>query len=630
MSTTAHPVIARRDLSGYHPKKWCAVCGKATLKTSYVSCEDENCHNLCHTSCLNGTPVYKCDYTEQLRAQANIADPVTLVSEEADTPSQQLRLVAQESEERIYREDLEGAQLISIVEKLTEEASRSNVIIRSIEEDRELIKQNREVFASALRFADRLKTSKHRQAEIKTCSQAVSAFSETIDEHWKEVCQGSVSWRKWWSSGRPRKLRFTARPDAHPDLLEDHPPPTQRLTPHLHPPPTAPPTTAGTDPAPAPSTSAPPTTAVTDPPPAPPTTTVSTATTTSQGDADETSTARARTGASQDRGTSPARAPPSAAPGTIASGGNKRKKGKNKRSVRSREVCEDRRPRSHQGANQPRRQVPEKVCNYCARKGHTAVTCYARNSDQRQERLFRQIFEEGRYSAAPLPALPPQQSPPQHPPQPSPLLSQLDAWDRPSHTLKIISANVRGLRTNIGDLTHNCVLRHSADVVVATETWLNNEVEPTFGKIRCYTQWNRRDSPERAGGGVAVCFKEGVQAQHLDVVPPPHMEVMFFRVVLADRSAILLCAMYRPPRQRPASLQYLTEALDDLMLEHRCRHVLVVGDLNHHLEQHVYESLLTVQCLRDHVTFPTHERGEGGHWTLSSLTSRGTLSAVTS
>ena len=111
--------------------------------------------------------------------------------------------------------------------------------------------------------------------------------------------------------------------------------------------------------------------------------------------------------------------------------------------------------------------------------------------------------------------------------------------ERPSHTLKILSANVRGLRTNIGDLTHNCVLRHSADVVVVTETWLNNEVEPTYGKIRCYTQWSRRD----------------------------------------------------------------------LMLEHRCRHVLVVGGLNHHLEQHAYESLLTVQGLTDHVTFPTNERG---------------------
>ena len=155
---------------------------------------------------------------------------------------------------------------------------------------------------------------------------------------------------------------------------------------------------------------------------------------------------------------------------------------------------------------------------------------------------------------------------------------------RPSHLLNILSANVRGLRTNIGDLTHDCVLRHSADIVVLTETWLNSEVEPTFDKIRGYTHWARRDRYERAGGGVAACFKEGVQARHLDVDTPPQMEVMFFRVVLEDRSALLLCAMCRPPRQGPASLQYFTETLDEMMLVHRCRHVMVVGDLNHHLD----------------------------------------------
>ncbi|KAK4288461.1 hypothetical protein Pmani_038511 [Petrolisthes manimaculis] len=177
------------------------------------------------------------------------------------------------------------------------------------------------------------------------------------------------------------------------------------------------------------------------------------------------------------------------------------------------------------------------------------------------------------------------------------------------HQLKILSANVRGLRTNIGDLTHNCVLRHSIDIVVVTETWLNSEVEPTFGKICGYTHWTRKDRQERAGGGVAVCFKEGLQSQLLDVVTPPEMEAMFFRVVLADRSALLICAMYRPPRQGPASLHYLSEKLDDLLILHRCSHVLVVGDLNHHLEQQAYENLLDVQGLIDHVTFPTHERG---------------------
>ncbi|KAK4328324.1 hypothetical protein Pmani_001267 [Petrolisthes manimaculis] len=141
-----------------------------------------------------------------------------------------------------------------------------------------------------------------------------------------------------------------------------------------------------------------------------------------------------------------------------------------------------------------------------------------------------------------------------------------------------------------------------ADQQCPRETWLNSEVEPTFGKICGYTHWTRKDRLERAGGGVAVCFKEGLQSQLLDVVTPPEMEAMFFRVVLADRSALLICAMYRPPRQGPASL-------DDLLILHRCSHVLVVGDLNHHLEQQAYENLLDVQGLIDHVTFPTHEQG---------------------
>ena len=55
----------------------------------------------------------------------------------------------------------------------------------------------------------------------------------------------------------------------------------------------------------------------------------------------------------------------------------------------------------------------------------------------------------------------------------------------------MVSANVRGLRTNVGDLSHNFVLRQSADIVAVTETWLSDEVEPTFGRISGYSQWVR-------------------------------------------------------------------------------------------------------------------------------------------
>ena len=65
----------------------------------------------------------------------------------------------------------------------------------------------------------------------------------------------------------------------------------------------------------------------------------------------------------------------------------------------------------------------------------------------------------------------------------------------------------------MGDLIYSFVLKHSTDIAVATETCLNNEIEYTFIKIREV----RRDRPGRAGEGLAVCFRENIQTQYLQV-----------------------------------------------------------------------------------------------------------------
>lgn len=54
---------------------------------------------------------------------------------------------------------------------------------------------------------------------------------------------------------------------------------------------------------------------------------------------------------------------------------------------------------------------------------------------------------------------------------------------RQNFHLTVVSTNVRGLCTNVDDLSHNFMLRQNADVVAVTETWLNDEVERTFGRI---------------------------------------------------------------------------------------------------------------------------------------------------
>ncbi|MPC51604.1 hypothetical protein E2C01_045453 [Portunus trituberculatus] len=162
--------------------------------------------------------------------------------------------------------------------------------------------------------------------------------------------------------------------------------------------------------------------------------------------------------------------------------------------------------------------------------------------------------------------------------------------------------SIRGLNSSVGDLSHNFVLRQKADIVALSETWLNDLVESIFEKINGYTNWVRKDREGRVGGGAAVCFENDFQTQELSVNLPQMMEALFFRIVLADNSGLLLCLLYCPPRQGRSSLNFLAEELDNLLQHHGCKNVLIVGDVNFHLEQQAYDNLVTVLGLTNHIT----------------------------
>ena len=75
-------------------------------------------------------------------------------------------------------------------------------------------------------------------------------------------------------------------------------------------------------------------------------------------------------------------------------------------------------------------------------------------------------------------------------------------------SLNIISANVRGLLTNIGDLTYSFIIPHKPDIVATVETFFNDQVPDNYGKVDGYSNWYRRDRKEGQKGGIAVCLKK--------------------------------------------------------------------------------------------------------------------------
>ncbi|KAG0721654.1 hypothetical protein GWK47_046043 [Chionoecetes opilio] len=156
--------------------------------------------------------------------------------------------------------------------------------------------------------------------------------------------------------------------------------------------------------------------------------------------------------------------------------------------------------------------------------------------------------------------------------------------------LTIISANVRGFQTNVGDLTYSQVLPHSPDIIATAETFLNSLVADNFGQVGGYSSLLRRDRDQGNFGGVDVCFRNNLPVQALPVDLSAHMEMMFFKLWTHTQDSIQLCVCYRPQCQGGEPLHYLTTNLDALLLQHFCKHLIIVGDLNQYLVQRQFDT----------------------------------------
>ena len=60
---------------------------------------------------------------------------------------------------------------------------------------------------------------------------------------------------------------------------------------------------------------------------------------------------------------------------------------------------------------------------------------------------------------------------------------------------------------------------------------------------------------------------------------------------------------------RISVLDYLAENLDTMLTANQCDKVVVLRDLNQHMIQDAFNTLLVVHNLQNHDTFPTHRSG---------------------
>ena len=89
------------------------------------------------------------------------------------------------------------------------------------------------------------------------------------------------------------------------------------------------------------------------------------------------------------------------------------------------------------------------------------------------------------------------------------------------------------------------------------------------------------------------------------------VEAMFFRLLLTDKTAVLLCALYRP----------LTSQLDAIMAIHDCQNAVIVGDLSQHIVRKDFTELTVIHGLTNYVNFSTHIHGASLDPVLTDLPS---------
>ena len=151
--------------------------------------------------------------------------------------------------------------------------------------------------------------------------------------------------------------------------------------------------------------------------------------------------------------------------------------------------------------------------------------------------------------------------------------------------LEILEVNIRGLRTNIGELSNLCSVKKPS-IVILVETFLDSTIPDGADEIQIpgYSLSCRRDRTGATCGGIAVYCLEGVSIYHNPSKDPDDFELMWFTVALKTRT-LLIGAVYRPPSASNEVLDYLDRNTFSVMDEFGAQSVMLIGDFNvHHKE----------------------------------------------
>lgn len=144
-----------------------------------------------------------------------------------------------------------------------------------------------------------------------------------------------------------------------------------------------------------------------------------------------------------------------------------------------------------------------------------------------------------------------------------------------SGMFSVFHVNIQSLKPKLDVLEQEV---QPYDVVILTETWLNNTVQNSSLVMQNFAEPHRLDRPDRIGGGVAVYVHESLTSKRRHDLEIAHLEAIWVEVKIKSRT-ILVGGFYRPPNSNREYMERIHESIDRAK-NTSINNIIVTGDFN--------------------------------------------------
>ena len=142
----------------------------------------------------------------------------------------------------------------------------------------------------------------------------------------------------------------------------------------------------------------------------------------------------------------------------------------------------------------------------------------------------------------------------------------------------IMHLNIQNLRPKLTILEAKI---QQYDVVVLTETWLNQSIQNTELILTNFQPPFRRDREDRIGGGVAIYVHEGIHAKERTELNVNGTECLWIELVFGECN-ILFGGIYRPPNPNNDQWLLMGQSIDQAFFQ-IFDNIIVTRDFNMNL-----------------------------------------------